>query len=422
MTNKCPYCFRTIGTWLNDPTVVISGSSNSWISNTELSAVSEEYREYKGCIRIGEAEVQELQDYLINLETLAGVAPTTFTPLNISGKFQIRGQHIKEMRESVEKLLTHYGISKQEYFNYDADGNFITRPEGTQLDWTNLVVDDDWSKFQVRAIHIEELRHYIDTEETGPFPTGPTGPSEPTGPINAGSVYLCRVLWHLPSDLGKRYSLALTATQINSDFYAWKESHMPDAGVSAAYTVWSPLYSYAMYFNENRVVASGGFLTFGNTDYYILPPANGYLAMLCGANPITGETGSGEIVASITGSNFSLSFSSEVVSSVTFGFSRDFITTGTLVMPKTASILSGGGWNTAEVTYRTAGPVSHTLGYLNGPQPFSLIDDYLYIFATIVCTGVLSEGVYSGAINVGSLQIPLQSFTQNTPTTFNLAR
>ena len=82
----------------------------------------------------------------------------------MSGKFQILGKHIKEMRDSVEKLLTNFGLTKTDYFNYDEEGNEITQPNGQKLEWTDPITNAvDLKKFQVKAIHIEDLRHYIQT-------------------------------------------------------------------------------------------------------------------------------------------------------------------------------------------------------------------------------------------------------------------
>jgi hypothetical protein len=82
--------------------------------------------------------------------------------LNTSGYFQITGKHIKEMRDSVEKLLSHFGLTKIEYFNYDEEGNHIIHPDGDKVEWTDPITEaTDLQKFQVKYIHIEDLRHFI---------------------------------------------------------------------------------------------------------------------------------------------------------------------------------------------------------------------------------------------------------------------
>jgi hypothetical protein len=72
------------------------------------------------------------------------------------------------MRDSVEKLINANGMTKTEYFNYDEEGNHITKTKESillpdQLDWTDPITDaTDLQKFQVKYIHIEDLRHYIE--------------------------------------------------------------------------------------------------------------------------------------------------------------------------------------------------------------------------------------------------------------------
>jgi len=167
-TEKCPYCFRPLGTWLNhDPIFLPNGAKYKWDTDTSLIEVPlVKDRIYKGFCQICESEVQEIQDVLKQLEidNLSVGDRTTFSLLNTSGKFQILGKHIKEMRDSVEKLLTEFGLTKTDYFNYDEEGNLITQPNGSKLDWTDPITNAvDLKKFQVKYIHIEDLRHYIQT-------------------------------------------------------------------------------------------------------------------------------------------------------------------------------------------------------------------------------------------------------------------
>ncbi len=170
--NKCPYCYRNIGVWNKDPIVLPYGSRNIW--EDEYTLIKEPYlskRFHIGMYQIG-YEVKEIQDYLKNLEaeTIPEEQRTEFTPMNVSGYFQIKGVHIKEMRESIEKLLQLSGQSLESFFNYDEGGNLIVRPEGTQTNWTDDVTDDaDWDKFQIKGIHIEELRHFIAVNDAMAF-------------------------------------------------------------------------------------------------------------------------------------------------------------------------------------------------------------------------------------------------------------
>jgi hypothetical protein len=157
--NKCPFCFRPLGTWKKDPILLPNGCPNEWVSETETILQSDvTKRIYKGFYQITEPEVQEIQDFLKAAEVTAGVAITTWSQLNISGKFQITGKHIKEMRDSVEKILISYGLTKTDYFNYDEDGNLITQFGGGKVDWTDPITEaTDLQKFQVKYIHIETM-------------------------------------------------------------------------------------------------------------------------------------------------------------------------------------------------------------------------------------------------------------------------
>jgi len=170
-TNKCPYCYRPLGTHTHDPILLLDGCPYKWSNDTTLISESDiTQREYKGTYHICETEIIELRTELETLEVENGVTPLSiFSPLNTSGKFQFTGYHLKEMRNSIEKILTATGMTKTEYFNYDDDRNHIIHPNGDKLDWTDPVtLAVDLEGFQIKATHIEELRHYTQTlwEET----------------------------------------------------------------------------------------------------------------------------------------------------------------------------------------------------------------------------------------------------------------
>lgn len=163
---KCPYCYSLIGTWLNDPVLLFNGSKYDWIDETELDAIIDvTQRKYKGCYQILLAALKEIQDNRkqLELENLPEVQRTTFSSINATGNFQITGQHIKELRDSTEKLLTSAGLTLTDFLNYDMQGNHILHPKGNFHDWTDPIeTAKDLSNFQLKAIHIEELRHYLD--------------------------------------------------------------------------------------------------------------------------------------------------------------------------------------------------------------------------------------------------------------------
>jgi hypothetical protein len=163
-SEKCPYCFRYLGTWLKDPIFLPNGGPYLWTSDTEIVKEDRlDHKLYKGFQQVTEPMVQEIQDVLNQAEIDNSITPLTdWSSLSLDGKFQITGKHIKEMRDSVEKLLTKLGLTKTDYFNYDEDGNHIIQPNGDKLDWTDPITNAiDLKKFQVKYIHIEDLRHYI---------------------------------------------------------------------------------------------------------------------------------------------------------------------------------------------------------------------------------------------------------------------
>jgi hypothetical protein len=166
--SKCPYCYRD-GIWSKDPILTLYGSKYKWTNENETTLIEVpniEDRIYKGIYQITEPEVQELQDNLkaLEIESLPEIERTVFSPLNTSGYFQITGKHIKEMRDSVEKLLTAIGLTKTDYFNYDEGNNHIIHPLGDKIEWTDPITEaTDLQKFQIKAIHFEDLRHNIQT-------------------------------------------------------------------------------------------------------------------------------------------------------------------------------------------------------------------------------------------------------------------
>ena len=188
MADKCPYCFRPLGTHTHDPILLPNGSKYKFSDDTHLEYVPNiEDRIYRGVYQISEPEVQELQDALkiLEIQNLDVGDRTTFSPLNTSGKFQITGKHIKEMRDSIEKLLTAMGITKTEYFNYDEEFNHIIHPNGDKVEWTDPITSStDLLKFQVKGIHIEDLRHYIRTLWIETWNSARIDPLDPYSKLN----------------------------------------------------------------------------------------------------------------------------------------------------------------------------------------------------------------------------------------------
>lgn len=140
MTNYCPYChseYYPTKVWPNDPI------------NTPFT----KYNRWRGFTFIRDDHITTIQEKRKLQEAEAGIPEnerTVFTPVG----YNIRKTHIKELRESTEKILTKIGITKNTYFNYYEDGNFANT---NQLDWTDVNLNNYTG--HIRAKHIEDLRH-----------------------------------------------------------------------------------------------------------------------------------------------------------------------------------------------------------------------------------------------------------------------
>jgi hypothetical protein len=217
MADKCPICYRNLGTHTHDPILLPNGAPYDWISDTELVYEPDiDNRWYKGTYQINEDDIIELQDELKTLEVDNSIIPlTVFSPLNNSGKFQITGKHIKEMRDSVEKLLDATGLTKIDYFNYDEEGNHIIHPNGDKLNWTDPINGAiDLQKFQIKAIHIEDLRHYIyfiwlETWDTGYTYSDSLSIDSNNYPISKSIDFLENKNWHLDYGVSVNHPLSL---------------------------------------------------------------------------------------------------------------------------------------------------------------------------------------------------------------------
>lgn len=154
---RCPYCFSKIGLpheidnfiWSDDPTLCMG---------------SKVMEQYQGYMQIKANHIEELQNNRIKLEEDCGIFPLTkFSPIDTTYFYQNQCQYILELRESTEKILDYVDMSKETYFNYNEDN--VEMRTNHQLDWIDAVdlTLEELTKFQVKAIHIEDLRHYIQT-------------------------------------------------------------------------------------------------------------------------------------------------------------------------------------------------------------------------------------------------------------------
>lgn len=165
---------KPIPRWSDDPVLTSRGFSGDTYTGRNDPRVT---------------HILELQADRAQLEIDSGVEPTEFSDIEDDNR-HIRKLHIIELRESTEKILDANGLTLDDYFNKDENGNPVTPgpndPEKT--DWTDVArgvsylkkdgtftssftlpsgEEKDSPSFpnatRVRAIHIEDLRHAIVT-------------------------------------------------------------------------------------------------------------------------------------------------------------------------------------------------------------------------------------------------------------------
>jgi hypothetical protein len=147
MSDNCPICGRHLNPsiYSNDPILATPSLSTD---------------QYKGFTTLIITHIEELQIERHQQEIDSGVTPlTVFSPINESGLFQNIKQYILELRSSTEKILAATGITLTEFLSTDEDGNPMTPKDN----WTDVNLEAN--KFQCKAIHIEDLRHFISSKD-----------------------------------------------------------------------------------------------------------------------------------------------------------------------------------------------------------------------------------------------------------------
>lgn len=137
----CPICYSELGLWSDDPILCTPTLSTE---------------EYKGYTIIKPNHIISIQNLCNIAEIEAGLTPSIWTLVDNTNLYQVLKPCIKELRISIENVLTAVGKTKYDLFNYDKDGNYM----GTsQTEWHDPDLDD--KIYQIKAIHIEDLRHPI---------------------------------------------------------------------------------------------------------------------------------------------------------------------------------------------------------------------------------------------------------------------
>ena len=149
---RCPKCFSKLSEheWTDDPIETPKGEAGE---------------NYIGFLYMKPEHIEELQNARQGQEISAGIPEderTTFTPVRVEGKdVYFYKKHLRELRESTEKILNATGQTKEEYFNYD-DEETEYNIGHHQLDWHDGNLNETF--IYIKAVHIEDLRHYIKIE------------------------------------------------------------------------------------------------------------------------------------------------------------------------------------------------------------------------------------------------------------------
>ncbi len=155
---RCPVCLSLLGIWTDDPIKTQNGLPG-YVDPSEQHL-------YSGFKFICRVHLEELQEARKQQEIDIGIPEnerTVFSsiPTGDPSYFHCTKQQIQELRDSTELILDELGISKEEYFNYDEEGQQIFFPGdfGYKIEWTapNL---DNWIG-NLTNLHIEDLRHPI---------------------------------------------------------------------------------------------------------------------------------------------------------------------------------------------------------------------------------------------------------------------
>lgn len=164
--NKCPKCFSSLGQWRDDPILTQNGSK--FVYDEESGLLIPEIdilkRKYKGFYQIKAEVIEELQEIRKQQEIDTGISEenrTEFSKVKSDpkGYWIINKKHIKQLRESTEKILEITGQTKEQYFNYDEEG--IERQNPHQLDWIDLGLTNRNWKGYLKDQHIEDLRKFL---------------------------------------------------------------------------------------------------------------------------------------------------------------------------------------------------------------------------------------------------------------------
>jgi len=163
---RCPVCFSQI---VIDPEEIERLREEGiyvWVEDPLLTPRGLAGEEYKGktpcrwlhIIQLQEARKQQEEN--IGLEDMPEEPEEGKSYKTIFSEVKkgepVRRVHIEELRASTEKILEATGRTKEDYFNYDEEGNEMRTELQTEWIEPNLTLETP-----IRAIHIEDLRHPV---------------------------------------------------------------------------------------------------------------------------------------------------------------------------------------------------------------------------------------------------------------------
>jgi hypothetical protein len=163
--DRCPYCFNKFSDekYTNDPILIENGSKLKYDKESGLLIAEEDIgkRKYKGFVIVKNKHITELQQANDTNKPTAG---WTKVEGETEGFWTPNKQHIKELREAIEKGLgiTEDHTSEQRtailemFFNYDDEG--VERQTPHQKEWNDPKLTDAIWQGHITHMHLEDLR------------------------------------------------------------------------------------------------------------------------------------------------------------------------------------------------------------------------------------------------------------------------
>ena len=150
---RCSLCFSKID---------LPSGEIGWTDDPIKTPKGEAGEDYIGFTYFKSIHIEEIQQIRQQQEIDFGIPDeekTTFTPVKVEGKkVYFYKKHLKELRESTEKILEITKQTKEDYFNYDENGTEYNIGNH-QFDWRDADINKKF--LDIKAIHIEDLRHSI---------------------------------------------------------------------------------------------------------------------------------------------------------------------------------------------------------------------------------------------------------------------